>query len=91
MPPTASTSPTAFTESNIRALNLARVRTAHDMLKCLRRRTVQPGFLEAQLRTHDFEKDDEGRKHRRHSAPPELVTLDREGFITPKLHLPGAF
>ncbi|KAJ3551370.1 hypothetical protein NM688_g4739 [Phlebia brevispora] len=92
VPRTSSKSPVAITESNLRAFNVVRERKAQDMLKCLRRRTLHPGALEGLTRLHDFGKDgEEGRKLRRHSAPPELVLRDREGFATPKLDLPGAF
>ena len=89
VPRTPSKSPIALTENNLRAFSLARERTAQDMLKRLRRRTMDPSMLEDLLVAR--EKDVESKKMRRHSAPPELVLYERAGFTTPKLDLPGAF
>lgn len=84
VPHTSSHSPVDLTEGNLRALDLARERTAQTMLVRLRRRTVVPEGLSG----------DDGvdeRKLRRHSAPPELPLCERVGFTNPRLNLPGAF
>jgi hypothetical protein len=89
VPRTSSKSPIALTEDNLRVFSLARERTAQDMLKRLRRRTIDPSMFEDLLVAR--EKEAENKKLRRHSAPPELVLYERAGFTTPKLDLPGAF
>lgn len=84
VPRTSSHSPVDLTEDNLRALDLARERTAQNMLDRLRRRTMMPGGLYG-----DGGADE--RKLRRHSAPPELPLRERAGFVNPVLNLPGAF
>ena len=88
VPRTSSFSPIELTENNLRALDLARERTAQNMLTRLRRRTVMPDgvYGKAALVVTDDE-----RKLRRHSAPPELPLRERVGFVKPVLDLPGAF
>jgi hypothetical protein len=88
VPRTSSFSPVDLTECNLRALDLARERTAQNMLLRLARRTVMP---EPGARRPVIIAGDEERKLRRHSAPPELPALERIGFAKPKLNLPGAF
>lgn len=85
VPRTSSFSPVDLTECNLRALDLARERTAQNMLVRLARRTVLTEVGSQRP------VGDEERKLRRHSAPPELVSLERIGFIRPKLNIPGAF
>ena len=89
VPRTSSFSPVELTEGNLRALDLARERTAQNMLSRLRRRTVAPGGF-AKLGV-SLGVSDEERKLRRHSAPPELPLRERAGFTKPVLDLPGAF
>lgn len=88
VPRTSTFSPVDLTECNLRALDLARERTAQNMLTRLARRTVTP---ERSTERPMFLGVDEERKLRRHSAPPELVSCERLGFMKPKLNLPGAF
>lgn len=85
VPRTSSFSPVDLTESNLRAFEVARQRSAQNMLTRLKRRTASPD--DARLRPAA----DEERKLRRHSAPPELPMLERAGFVKPVLNLPGAF
>ncbi|EKM60927.1 uncharacterized protein PHACADRAFT_247154 [Phanerochaete carnosa HHB-10118-sp] len=84
VPRTSSHSPIDLTEDNLRALDLARERTAQNMFIRLRRRTMTPEGLNG-----DGGLDE--RKLRRHSAPPELPSCERIGFMNPRLNLPGAF
>ncbi|GJE85983.1 hypothetical protein PsYK624_020630 [Phanerochaete sordida] len=84
VPRTPFHSPIDLTEGNLRALDLARERTAQNMLDRLRRRTVTPGALHGDAGLDE-------RKLRRHSAPPELPLGERVGFMHPRLNLPGAF
>lgn len=88
VPRTSSFSPVDLTETNLRAMDLARERTAQTMLTRLRRRNVTPeGVRSKNLSVIG----DEERKLRRHSAPPELPLRERAGFMKPVLDLPGAF
>ena len=88
VPRTSSFSPVDLTESNLRAMDLARERTAQNMLTRLRRRTVTPEGMRDRSTSAIY---DEERKLRRHSAPPELPPSERVGFTKPVLNLPGAF
>ncbi|GBE77927.1 hypothetical protein BKA93DRAFT_814327 [Sparassis latifolia] len=88
VPRTSSVSPSQFTESNLQAWEeSSRQNTARNMLTRLRRRTMLP---ESTRETAAGE-DEEERKVRRRSAPPELPRRERKGFSHPVLDLPGAF
>ncbi|KAI0778027.1 hypothetical protein BD413DRAFT_489646 [Trametes elegans] len=90
VPRTTSSSPVELTESNLRAFNASRERTARHMLTRLRRRTLPPQI--AVPAPGEVDREDEAeRKSRRHSAPPELPRRNRVGFSHPVLDLPGAF
>lgn len=93
VPRTHTTSPTEFSESNLLAFNSSadsREDTRRKMLTRLRRRTISPSELGAPASPRE---DDEERKLRRRSAPPELQERDkaRTGFEHPILASPGAF
>lgn len=89
VPHTSSRSPIDLTESNLYTFNAMRVDTAHAMLSRLRLRTLPPSAAKTlTLRPGDNEED---RKLRRRSAPPELPLRERRGFSKPPLNLPGAF
>ncbi|KAH9835704.1 uncharacterized protein C8Q71DRAFT_836440 [Rhodofomes roseus] len=92
-----TTSPTEFSESNLLAFNGSadsREDTVRAMLSRLRRRTLPPIKASSDLGVPASPReDDEERKLRRRSAPPELQERDkaRTGFEHPVLALPGAF
>ena len=88
VPRTSSFSPVDLTEDNLRALDLARERTAQNMLMRLARRTV---VINGGVVRSLVVGGDEERKLRRRSAPPELPARERVDFTKPKLNLPGAF
>lgn len=69
-----------LTETNLNAFNI-RGQKAHDMLCTLRRRTL---FC-------DTDRFDAGNKFKRHSAPAEMTSHPRLGFMHPVLALPGSF
>ncbi|OCH96555.1 hypothetical protein OBBRIDRAFT_765407 [Obba rivulosa] len=96
VPRTASLSPAQLTESNVQSFAtvsldhvVARESTARNMLTRLRRRTLPPSASVANGLANYL--DDEDRKTRRRSAPPELPKRERSGFSHPVLELPGAF
>jgi len=92
-----ATSPTEFSESNLLAFNSSsesRGDTARKMLTRLRRRTLSPAASLSDVGVPASPReDDEERKLRRRSAPPELQERERArtGFEHPVLALPGAF
>ncbi|OBZ79560.1 hypothetical protein A0H81_00612 [Grifola frondosa] len=91
VPRTASSSPVDLTESNLLALAAnSREQMARDMLTRLRRRTCLSTIDVGPPNAFDLE-DEQERKLRRHSAPPELPKRERSGFSHPVLELPGAF
>ncbi|TFY62153.1 hypothetical protein EVJ58_g4033 [Rhodofomes roseus] len=89
--------PHDFSESNLLAFNGSadsREDTVRAMLSRLRRRTLPPIKASSDLGVPASPReDDEERKLRRRSAPPELQERDkaRTGFEHPVLALPGAF
>jgi hypothetical protein len=89
VPCTSSHSPIEFSESNLRAFDAMRAGTAQVMMSRLRRRTMSPAS--ARLSPANLRCDDEEKKMRRRSAPPELPLRERRGFTKPPLNLPGAF
>ncbi|KAH9937535.1 uncharacterized protein B0H18DRAFT_1206362 [Fomitopsis serialis] len=97
VPRTNATSPTEFSESNLLAFNNSaesRGDTARKMLTRLRRRTLPPASSLSDLGVPASPReDDEERKLRRRSAPPELQERERArtGFEHAVLALPGAF
>ncbi|KZT74772.1 hypothetical protein DAEQUDRAFT_719955 [Daedalea quercina L-15889] len=93
VPRTNATSPTELSESNLftfNSLSGSREDTRRKMLLRLRRRTLSPS--EMGVPAPSKEEDDE-RKLRRRSAPPELQGRDkaRTGFEHPVLASSGAF
>ncbi|KAI0963379.1 hypothetical protein AcW1_000470 [Taiwanofungus camphoratus] len=91
VPRTSSVSPTELTESNLHALN-SREDTARKMLTRLRRRTLPPTTAVSEYAGDKLDDEQEQeRKLRRRSAPPELPERARAGFSHPILSLPGAF
>lgn len=93
VPRTNTTSPTELTESNLLAFNCSadsREDSRRNMLTRLRRRTISPSEHRVPASPRE---DDEERKLRRRSAPPELQERDkaRTGFEHPILASPGAF
>lgn len=93
VPRTNTTSPTELSESNLLAFNSSadsREDTRRKMLTRLRRRTISPSELCVPASPRE---DDEERRLRRRSAPPELQERNkpRTGFEHPILASPGAF
>lgn len=92
VPHSSSISPVKLTEANVNAFNRnAREDMARKMLLRLRRRTLPPLTSACDVRNFTPEMEDEERKSRRRSAPPELPQMERSGFTHPILRLPGAF
>ncbi|KAI0702512.1 hypothetical protein BC835DRAFT_1263743 [Cytidiella melzeri] len=89
VPHTSFSSPTEFTESNLRAFDATRTDTAQVMMSRLRRRTLPP--TTAEMLSAELRQDEEDKKVRRRSAPPELPFRERRGFTKPPLNVPGAF
>jgi hypothetical protein len=89
VPRSSTTSPTQLSESNLLALE-CRGRMSRDMLSALKRRTGSPS--DHSLTGHDERMaEEEKKKWRRQSCPPELGHKARGGFEHPVLTLPGAF
>lgn len=93
VPKSSHVSPVRLTEANVNAFNHnVREDTARRMLLRLRRRTLPPLTSAVDFRTFMTEAEQEqDRKSRRRSAPPELQERERSGFTHAILQLPGAF
>lgn len=92
VPHSSSASPIKLTEANINAFNRnAREDTARRMLLRLRRRNLPPLTAACSACNFSADTEEEERKFRRRSAPPELPQMERSGFTHPILQLPGAF
>ncbi|CCM00889.1 uncharacterized protein FIBRA_02935 [Fibroporia radiculosa] len=94
VPRTSSVSPTELSESNLLAFNSgpgSREVSARQMLTRLKRRTLPPVPAHSESASPSAENEEQERKMRRRSAPPELPERKRSGFSHPILELPGAF
>jgi hypothetical protein len=79
--------PTELTERNLTAFN-SRTMTGRDMISKLKRRTSGLTSMDG-LNGCDVDEDE--RRARRVSAPPDLPKRKRDVFAHPVLALPGAF
>jgi hypothetical protein len=79
--------PTELTERNLTAFN-SRTMTGRDMMSKLRRRTSGLASLDG---VNGCDVDEDDRRARRISAPPDLPKRKRDIFAHPVLALPGAF
>jgi hypothetical protein len=79
--------PTELTERNLTAFN-SRTMTGRDMMSKLKRRTSGLASMDG---VNGCDVDEDGRRARRISAPPDLPKRKRDVFAHPVLALPGAF